>query len=175
MLSGEARPIVIFEKVALGRFSFLIAILQYAVFVLSNPLHIKRLARPAYARRATIQAFVCFWDQIKEGKGTNFTRKKLFVRAPISLPVWRLNAHDEHLCASPVLICPGGASPVTSEALYRGLSGLRMSCRGHYSRLRPLRYFPRITSCTGTPAILLSSHDMTSRYMNARVSKRLFS
>jgi hypothetical protein len=47
MLSGEAKPIVIFEKVALGRFSFLIAILQYPVFVLSNPLHIKKLAHPA--------------------------------------------------------------------------------------------------------------------------------
>src|ERR1700754_1879116 len=33
MESGEANPIVIFEKVALGRFSFLIAILQYAVFI----------------------------------------------------------------------------------------------------------------------------------------------
>jgi hypothetical protein len=34
MLSGEARPIVIFEKVALGRFSFLIAILQLCGFCL---------------------------------------------------------------------------------------------------------------------------------------------
>src|ERR1700691_5067061 len=33
MLSGEARPIVIFEKVALGRFSFLIAILQLCGFL----------------------------------------------------------------------------------------------------------------------------------------------
>jgi len=39
MLSGEAKPMVIFEKVALGRFSFLIAILQYAVFFFIPPAH----------------------------------------------------------------------------------------------------------------------------------------
>lgn len=34
--------------------------------------------------------------------------------------------------------------------------------------------FPIITSCTATPLILLSSQDITSRYIKARFSRRLF-
>jgi len=40
MLSGDARPIVIFEKVALGRFSFLIAILQLCGFLQLTPIQL---------------------------------------------------------------------------------------------------------------------------------------
>jgi hypothetical protein len=86
MLSGEAKPMVIFEKVALGRFSFLIAILQYAVFVSSNPLHIKKLTHPAYARKVKIELFVCFRDQIKEGKGTNLPPNKYNFSGLAALP-----------------------------------------------------------------------------------------
>jgi hypothetical protein len=37
MLSGEARPIVIFEKLAFGRFSFLIGHIEISIFSLMVP------------------------------------------------------------------------------------------------------------------------------------------
>jgi hypothetical protein len=49
MESGEAKPIVIFEKLALGRFSFLIAILQYEDFNLYEHLPINSNEQPFIA------------------------------------------------------------------------------------------------------------------------------
>src|ERR1700753_2151451 len=70
MESGEASPIVIFEKVALGRFSFLIAILQYAVFyTCSYSTEYQCLKLCTTSRQ-------CQCTQIKEGKGTDFKGKK---------------------------------------------------------------------------------------------------
>jgi hypothetical protein len=41
MESGEARPIVILENAALGRFSFLIAMLEFSYYFLSENLKAK--------------------------------------------------------------------------------------------------------------------------------------
>jgi hypothetical protein len=48
MESGEARPIVILENAALGRFSFLIAMLEFSYYFLSENLKAKPLLFSAF-------------------------------------------------------------------------------------------------------------------------------